>query len=463
MRRLILVLLVAAAAVAGTARADTFAVVPNVAPTFASVDVPNSEASLLLPQGWTMFASQPRELGVSDLRALWQRAGDTYGIPWEVLGAINKIESNFGRNMGPSSAGAVGWMQFMPSTWLRWGMDASGDGFADPWDPEDGVYSAARYLAAAGGTTDLRRGVFAYNHADWYVNDVLSLAQVYAQSGGGELVIQLDNMQQRVDAAEQRVAVANAALLEAQQAEAAVVAQEQEQLAKTDDIELLSDRLDAQKAVVQTGIDRHQDVSVLVAQREQELAQAEAELTAAQEAARGASFTGGAGFGAPRSSGTYVFPVGGGPSIVSVGHDHHDYPAADIAAPEGAPLYALEDAVVLNVSSDDRCGFGIRLQGADGLEWQYCHLSYIDPSVVEGAGLAAGAPVGLVGSTGHATGPHLHLALKPETAYPQQMDWFQSFAGRAFTWQDAPTPLEPSEPAYEPVPDTGSGVVRFTR
>ena len=71
-------------------------------------------------------------------------------MPWNVLAAINKIESNFGRNMGPSSAGAIGWMQFMPSTWLRWGTDADGNGIADPWNPVDAVYSAARYLAASG-------------------------------------------------------------------------------------------------------------------------------------------------------------------------------------------------------------------------------------------------------------------------------------------------------------------------
>ena len=105
--------------------------------------------------------------------ALWQHAGAAYGIPWQVLAAINKVESNFGRNMGPSSAGAIGWMQFMPSTWLRWGVDANGDGVADPWNPTDAIFSAARYLAAAGGTTDLYRGVYAYNHADWYVHEVL--------------------------------------------------------------------------------------------------------------------------------------------------------------------------------------------------------------------------------------------------------------------------------------------------
>ena len=95
----------------------------------------------------------PQERSNEELQALWLRAGAAYGIPWQVLAAINKIESNFGRNMGPSSAGAVGWMQFMPDTWLRWGTDGDGDGLADPWDPEDAVFAAARYLAATGGTT----------------------------------------------------------------------------------------------------------------------------------------------------------------------------------------------------------------------------------------------------------------------------------------------------------------------
>jgi membrane-bound lytic murein transglycosylase B len=67
-------------------------------------------------------------------------------------------------------------MQFMPSTWQRWGTDASGDGVADPWNPADAVYSAARYLQAAGAERDLRRAVFAYNHAGWYVNEVLRIA-----------------------------------------------------------------------------------------------------------------------------------------------------------------------------------------------------------------------------------------------------------------------------------------------
>ena len=116
----------------------------------------------------------------------------------------------------------------------------------------------------------------------------------------------------------------------------------------------------------------------------------------------------------PTRADGYVFPVGGGPGAVSVGRHHHDYPAADIAAPLGAPLYALADGIVLSVVDDGRCGTGFVLQTLDGLEWVYCHLSYRDPGLGEGLLVSAGQWVGLVGSTGHSTGPHLHLGLRPD-------------------------------------------------
>ncbi|MBV8956221.1 MAG: peptidoglycan DD-metalloendopeptidase family protein [Solirubrobacterales bacterium] len=99
-------------------------------------------------------------------------------MPWQVLAAINEIETDYGRNLSVSSAGAVGWMQFLPSTWKTWGMDANGDKVADPYNPVDAIFSAARYLHAAGASSNLSNAIFAYNHASWYVQSVLLRAKL---------------------------------------------------------------------------------------------------------------------------------------------------------------------------------------------------------------------------------------------------------------------------------------------
>ena len=112
------------------------------------------------------------------LLPIYQAAGIEYGIRWEVLAAINEIETDYGRNLNVSTAGALGWMQFMPSTWKQYGVDANRDGLKDPYNPVDAIFAAARYLRAAGGDTDVRRAIFAYNHADWYVDSVLMRARL---------------------------------------------------------------------------------------------------------------------------------------------------------------------------------------------------------------------------------------------------------------------------------------------
>jgi soluble lytic murein transglycosylase-like protein len=110
---------------------------------------------------------------------LYQAAAARYGLDWTILAAIGAIESGHGRDAGPSSAGALGPMQFMPDTWRRQGLDANGDGRRDINDPEDAIPSAAVYLRAAGAPANYRRAIFAYNHADWYVDQVLALADRY--------------------------------------------------------------------------------------------------------------------------------------------------------------------------------------------------------------------------------------------------------------------------------------------
>jgi hypothetical protein len=112
------------------------------------------------------------------LLPIYQAAGIEYGVPWQVLASINEIETDYGRNLNVSSAGAQGWMQFIPSTWKMYGTDANGDGRADPYNPVDAVFSAARYLKAAGAQDDLRGAIFAYNHAGWYVDQVMLRAKV---------------------------------------------------------------------------------------------------------------------------------------------------------------------------------------------------------------------------------------------------------------------------------------------
>ncbi|HEY2306259.1 MAG TPA: lytic transglycosylase domain-containing protein [Streptosporangiaceae bacterium] len=121
---------------------------------------------------------------------LFQESAAHYcpGLPWTVLAAIGQIESGDRANPGVSSAGAMGPMQFLPSTWAEWGITAFGEpGPPNILDPFDAVPSAARYLCAAGGATaaGLPRAIFAYNHADWYVTEVLGLAKEYQQQAFG--------------------------------------------------------------------------------------------------------------------------------------------------------------------------------------------------------------------------------------------------------------------------------------
>jgi murein DD-endopeptidase MepM/ murein hydrolase activator NlpD len=239
-------------------------------------------------------------------------------------------------------------------------------------------------------------------------------------------------------------------------------------------VTLLSRQLELQKAATQVGV-RHHAASVRVQQLRKQLADARSGLADAQAKAAAAPSSAAPLFQAPAPAESgYVFPVGGGPSVVSVAHTHHDYPAADIAAPEGSPVYALADAVVERAWTypDPRCGIGLTFKTADS-EFTYCHLSYLDPAVTAGAVLSAGQQVGLVGHTGDATGPHLHVQFDPATHYPQLEPWFQQFAGVAFRWQDAPTPQtageSPGGPVFVEVPNQASSapaqpsVIRFTR
>ncbi len=112
------------------------------------------------------------------LLPVYQAAGIAYGVPWQVLAAINEVESDYGRDLNLSSAGAEGWMQFMPVEWKQWGVDAGGAGYMDPYNPADAIFAAARYLSAAGGAAHIRTAIYAYNHSQAYVESVMLRAQL---------------------------------------------------------------------------------------------------------------------------------------------------------------------------------------------------------------------------------------------------------------------------------------------
>ncbi len=169
---------------------------PNPTTTHPVTTLSPTAPGISVPKGWTGTVNADPTLtgAVNNLSGLlsngnrppsflipiYMEAGHKYGVPWEVLAAINAIESNYGQNLNTSSAGAVGWMQFEPSTWARYGLAVDGHSVPNPYDPRDAIFSAAKYLAAAGAQQDVAKAVYAYNHASWYVDEVMARAHAIA-------------------------------------------------------------------------------------------------------------------------------------------------------------------------------------------------------------------------------------------------------------------------------------------
>jgi hypothetical protein len=118
---------------------------------------------------WRIIPPTPAD----DLLRFYRKGERVFGVPWEVLAAVNFVETGFGKIRGYSTAGARGPMQFIPSTW-----DAYGEGDID--DPHDAIMAAARYLRAAGGDSPagLNRAIHAYNHHNGYVRGIRSYARI---------------------------------------------------------------------------------------------------------------------------------------------------------------------------------------------------------------------------------------------------------------------------------------------
>jgi hypothetical protein len=115
----------------------------------------------------TMRTGRPAPAG--DLLRYYRRGQRRFGVAWELLAAVNFVETKFGRVKSRSPAGARGPMQFLPSTWRSYGL-------GDILSPRDAIRGAANYLHASGAPRDYRKALFAYNHSNAYVDAVLKYA-----------------------------------------------------------------------------------------------------------------------------------------------------------------------------------------------------------------------------------------------------------------------------------------------
>jgi membrane-bound lytic murein transglycosylase B len=121
------------------------------------------------------FRVGPAE-SVDRLLAHYREAERRFGVPWNVLAAVNFVETAFGKVRSPSSAGAQGPMQFLPGTWRAYGLGG------DVHDPRDAILGAANLLRASGAPQDLRGALYAYNHSPLYVAAVLAYARVLGRT-----------------------------------------------------------------------------------------------------------------------------------------------------------------------------------------------------------------------------------------------------------------------------------------
>jgi cell wall-associated NlpC family hydrolase len=124
---------------------------------------------------------------------LYEQAGFAFHVPWPVLAGIGKVECDHGQDPNPAcsqpggtnSTGAGGPMQFLASTWQTYGISASVTGRPDRWNPADAIFSAANLLRQNGAPAQLEQAIFAYNHSQAYVQQVLAWAGLYATEYGG--------------------------------------------------------------------------------------------------------------------------------------------------------------------------------------------------------------------------------------------------------------------------------------
>ena len=325
----------------------------------------------------------------------------------------------------------------MPSTWHRWGMDADGDGVSDPWNPEDAIFSAARYLAAAGGATDISRAIFAYNHAQWYVDEVLAGARLYDGGLDARSHSRPRNRASRSTTAAAAVADAESMLAEARPSSSGSPVTRRTLAAAPRGPSCFSDRLEAEREAGQAGF-RRADAAAEV----ERLVASWPPRSDALEQARQGALTSSSHPSAGRTRavvrGRLRLPGRRRPaSRVRLAHasrlpgSRHRRPAGRSALRahgrfRGRRLGRGRTATAASASRCKRRRPRLDVLPPVGSR----------PDRAAGHAARRGRFRRLRRLDGHSTGPHLHLQLQPASSYPQDEPWFQAFAGTSFSWQD---------------------------
>jgi membrane-bound lytic murein transglycosylase B len=155
------------------------AVVPRLPPQLAAHVrddvIAHRELARLTPPLRLSAIRIGRAAPAARLRRYYVEAQRRFAVPWSLLAAVNFVESHFGRVRSASAAGAQGPMQFLPSTWRRYGLGG------DVHDPHDAILGAANYLRAAGVRRDPRRALYAYNPSSAYVDAIQRYARWIAR------------------------------------------------------------------------------------------------------------------------------------------------------------------------------------------------------------------------------------------------------------------------------------------
>jgi hypothetical protein len=160
---------------------------PPILPATAAPPAPTAPAGLVVPApGGPPSAFARADIPPTYL-ALYRAAAARFGLDWTILAGIGRVECDHGRDPAPActvegqfnSAGAGGPAQFLLSTWQRYGVSATGSGAPDMWNAADAIFSMANYLRACGAPADYPHAIYGYNHAWWYVAEVLGWARRY--------------------------------------------------------------------------------------------------------------------------------------------------------------------------------------------------------------------------------------------------------------------------------------------